>query len=268
MAIAGTTIHWPWEILKAADSLPLTGMTSPADITFSLYRDTGSAVVAASETVTMTEVGVTGMYDVAFTPINSGLYALSLLELNVLTLQRKFRQDFLVLPAGAVFSPSYANAYCAESDIESALGLSISSSTNPNDTQTIGYAQGRADYLEAVLARFGLNVTPLTVTAGSVLEGILRRANAVGAAIDYLIAQGKYATPMEPGKIGSLQRLWEELVGYYANNGEWVDGVITTEAANTTSLATNHTLSGDTIARDNSSPPQDVGSQITMDMQF
>lgn len=264
MAIIGTTIRWPWTILDL-NSDPLTGMTSPAAITFTLFRDSGTAIVAASEIVSFAESATAGTYQVSFTPQNSGLYTLQLKELNVNSLQRTYRQDFMAQSAGAVFAPSYANAFCSESDIERRLGLQISSTTSPNDMEAPGYAEARAAYLMAVCARLGFPVTPLTVTSGSRMEDLLREANAIGAAIDFLVAQGKYATPLEPGKVGSLQSLWEQAVGYYANNGNWIDGAVTMEiSGNQVSLATSHVLSGDTTARAAENAPQDVGLQIRM----
>jgi hypothetical protein len=259
VAFSGSTIRWLWTILNLNNN-PLTGMGSPADITFTLFRDTGSSLVLATETVSFVETATAGNYQVSFTPQNSGLYTLQLLELNANSLQRAFRQDFLVQAAGSVFAPSYANAFCAETDIERRLGLQISGSTSPTDVETTGYAEARASYLIAVSARLGFTVTPATVTPGSPQEDILREADAVGSAVDYLVAQGKFASPLEPGKVGALQSIWEQLVGYYNNSGKWIDGALTTVIrASLASLTSSHVISGDTTARSDEGSPQDIG---------
>lgn len=265
MPTTGTVVRIPWTILDL-DSSPLTGMTSPADVTFTLHRDNGTAIVAASETVTLTEVGVSGTYEIEFTPANTGLYVLQLKELNASTLQRTWRfPDYLILSAGSILSPSYANAFCSESDIERRLGLPISASTVPDDTAATAFAEGRAAYLMSLCSRLGFSVTPSTVTSGSVIQDLLREANAIGAAIDYLIAQGAYVTPMEPGKLGSLKEEWDKLVGYWNPEGVWINGYLGLEVkGNQVSLTTSHVLSGDTAARTDDSGTQDVGFQVRM----
>lgn len=262
--VAGNLVIDYYRVLDQNDA-PLTGMLVPADVTLSLYRQSGGVLIAASEVVSWTEIGATGSYFFTFTPQFTGLYLLYLVEVDALTglRQRDFRYD--ILAAGAVFAPSYANAFCAETDVERYLLQQIDSTTKPNDTQVAGWAQGRADVLESLCAGLGSTVTPLTVAAGSRLEGLLREANAIGAALDCTVAQTFKTGEVQTTKILSLISAWEAYCGKYIN-GELVGGYILIEISqNTVSLATNHTLSGDTIARDNSNPPHDVGAQVGMD---
>jgi len=81
MPSQGTTVRLPWTIHDVARN-PLTGMVYPGDISFRLHRTTSTGIVASSETITMTEVGVTGTYAISFVPANSGFYLLELKELN------------------------------------------------------------------------------------------------------------------------------------------------------------------------------------------
>jgi len=187
MAVAGNIVRTVHLYLDGLDpEAPLTGQTSPANITFQLMRDTGAAMVAASETIAFSETATAGYYNISFTPQNSGLYTLFAVELA--GGQRQPRWDFQVLSAGAIFAPSYQNAFCSESDIERWINASITATTSPTDTEAGAFAESRAARLMALTARLGYAVTPASVTAASILEDLLREANAIGAALDYLRA--------------------------------------------------------------------------------
>lgn len=265
MPVAGNTIRIMRAILNLSDA-PLTGMTMPADITASLFRDTGSATVAASETVSMTEIGATGYYNVAFTPANSGLYTLELAEVNVNTGLRRSHHEFQVYAAGSVFAPAYSNAFCAETDVERWINAGISSSTSPSDTDATAWAESRAAVLMSVCAKLGYAVTPSTVTAGSRLEDMLREANAIGAALDYLTAQTRALAPFDAGRgrLGAFRDMWESYVGHYSESGTWIPGLLSDEiSGNLISLSTDHILSGDTAAA-STSQATDIGIPFTM----
>lgn len=242
--VANNVIVELWTILDF-NSDPLTGMTTPADITFTLHRESGGTMIAAGESITFAEVGSTGHYYIAFTPLNTGVYVLQLKELNASSLQRTWRfDDYLVVAAGASFSASYANAYCAETDIERWLQQAISGTTNPSDTEAAGFAESRASILTSLVNGWGYAVTPSTVTAGSVLEDLLREANAIGAALDYTIAQVFGRSPSRTDRVEALQALWEQYVGTEKTVGYLQQEV----RKNLASLASDHILSGDTQA--------------------
>ena len=264
--VAGNTVEEFWTVLDG-NSNPLTGMTSPADVTLALLRFSGGAVVAASETVTWTESAtVAGRYGIRFTPQNTGVHYLSLKELNASSLQRttEFRYD--IVSAGSVLSPSYANAFCSESDIERWLAQGISASTTPSDTVATAFAQARAGILMSLCNRLGYAVTPSTVTASSRLETLLREANAIGAAFDYTVAQSFGTSPSRTGRAEWLEGLWNQYAGSMNPDGKAVPGIIEMEIrGGLASLSTDHILSGDTNApADADIVPTSIGIQVSM----
>jgi len=105
-------------------------------------------------------------------------------------------------------------------------------------------------------------VTPATITAGSRIEDLLRAANGIGAALDYILSQNFGKTPSaNPNKIEALSTLWVDYAGG-ARPGfiAEIAGLIEKEVrGNLVSLATNHILSGDTLAAPVSTAPTDSG---------
>ena len=254
-----------WTVLDV-NSLPLTGVTSPAGVTLVLQRQSGAHMITAAETVTWTEVGVTGRYDISFTPLNSGLYVLYGLETHASSMGRTFEFRWYVVTAGAVFSPSFTNAFCALSDIERWTQTGIDSTTQPNDTEAAAFAEARAAVLASLCAKWGFAVTPATVTAGSRLEGMLREANAIGAALDYTIAQQFARSPNLSDRAERLQLRWLEYVG---NLESGLIGILETEVAgNLSSLSTDHILSGDTLAFNEGAAPTSEPIGIGMGSLF
>ena len=254
MPFTGNAINLLWTILDLSSD-PLTGMTSPADVTFTLHRDSGSAQVAASETITLTEIGSTGHYTIDFTPDNSGRYVLQLKEISASTLQRTWRfHDMDVTSAGAGFSATYANAFCAETDIERWLQQAITSGTSPDDAQAAAFAEARASLLASMCAKWGFTVTPSTIVAGTRLEDILREANAIGGAHDYSTAQQFSTTPSRSDRSQVFDLLWFQYIGDPAHpeNPGYLESEI---KGNLASLATDHILSGDTSARATTTAP-------------
>lgn len=250
--VLGDTIVRGYTIWDTSND-PLTGMTAPTDVVFYLHRESSGTMVAASETVTLTEIGSTGHYYISFTPENTGAYRLQVEELNASTNMSIFAWDFVVHAAGAVFLPSYSNAFCAESDIERWLQQTISSTTAPDDTETAGFAETRAAILMSICARFGLTITPSTVTSGSRLEDILREANAIGAAMDYTMAQQFGKAVSLSDRWARLRDLWMEYVGTPTDSNP---GYLILEVqGNLASLATDHIISGDTNAYPEGSTP-------------
>lgn len=245
---------------------PLTGMVETTDVVFYLHRrsSSASAMVAATEDVTLTEIGVTGHYSIVFTPQNLGEYRLQIEEINVNTNLQIMAWDFNVLPAGAVFLPSFANAFCAESDIERYLGRTISATTNPTATMAAGYAEEIAAILSSIAAKRGHSITPTTVTAGSRIEDILRAANAIGAARFYVVAQQLGHSPNVSEQYERLGTLWEEYVRP-GNGKDIAPGYLIEEIkGNLASLSTDHILSGDTLANPDTTAPYALPIGVTM----
>ena len=271
MAVAGNIVETMHTILDLFD-VPLTGMTVGAgDVTLTLMRLTGTSLVTASETVTMTENAATGSYRLAFTPTTTGLYCLELKENNVLSGGRRSRFDFQVLTAGSVFAPSYSNAFCGETDIERWLQQPITASTKPNDTETTAFAESRAATLMVLCAMLGLEHTPATVVAGSRMKTLLREANAIGAALDFRTAQAFGTNAARATEqLDHLRQAWTD---YYGSDDSptaigHLAGFIELELKTELSLTTSHVLSGDTTRRADEGAPQDVGLQIRMNDMF
>src|SRR3972149_9016362 len=118
-----------------------------------------------------------------------------------------------VFSAGSVFLPSYANAFCSEADIERWLQQAISASSKPTDDEAAAFAESRAAILMSLCARLGFAVTPATVESGSRLQDLLREANAIGAAMDFTIAQFFAEAPSKSDRAEELNALWNRYVG-------------------------------------------------------
>ena len=206
MPVAGNQVREQWTIYDFSKN-PLTGMVSPADITFTLLRDVGAGFQAAPETVVMTEIGATGHYQIAYTPeAQGGLYVLQLKELNVNTFGQTWRFVHEVVASGSQFVPTFANAFCAETDVERWAQLAIDTLSKPSSDEVAGFAEARASEMRSILAAAGYTV-PATVAPGSLEEDMLREANAIGAAADTVIA--KYQDT-EPARTDKGRALLEE----------------------------------------------------------
>ncbi len=244
--VSGNDVVQHWTILDTSSD-PLTGMVKTTDITLNLHNQSGSTMVASSETVTMTEIGSTGHYYFVFTPTGTGLYVLQFKEINASTLLRTGRFDFAVVSAGSTFAPAFSNAFCAETDMERWIQQAITSTSSPSATEAAGFAESRAAVLMSFCAAKGFTVTPSTVTAGGRLEDLLRDANTIGACLDYTIAQSFRQSPSRTERIPELLGRWQEYLGDPAKPD--VMGVLEMEIrGNLSSLSTDHIVSGDTQA--------------------
>lgn len=261
--VTGNVVVDGYTVLDVNDAA-LTGVTSPAGITLTLQRQSGSTMIAASETVSWAEIGVTGRYYFSFTPQNSGLYILWTEELHASSALRKKEFRYEVVAAGATLSATYANAFCAESDIERWIQAGIDSTTRPNDTEAAAFAEMRAAVLMSLLASLGYTVTPSTVTSGGRLEDLLREANAIGAALDYTVAQQFGRGPSLSERAERLQDLWDQYFG-----SDVYEGHLRIEVSgNLVSLSTDHILSGDTAEAPTTATPTNLPIGIGMGDYF
>src|SRR3990172_9439336 len=151
--ILGDTVVQEWTVYDATN-VPITGVTSPAGIDLVLLRQSGALMIAATEAVVWTEIGVTGRYSISFVPLSLGFYILELEELHASSTKRIHRFEVEVLAAGAIFSPAFTNAFCAESDMERWLGQLISATTSPTATEAAGFAEERAAVLMSLCAKW------------------------------------------------------------------------------------------------------------------
>jgi len=102
--------------------------------------------------VTWTEIGSSGTYFFNFTPTVTGLYVLTITSLNSGSgvgsdgASVPFRYE--VLAAGAVNTPSFANAFCGLSDVMRYLLQNIDATTKADDTQTASLCRGAGGSVE------------------------------------------------------------------------------------------------------------------------
>ena len=155
-------------------------------------------------------------------------------------------------------------AYCAETDIERWTQTAIAASTAPTDTEAAAFAVARANILSSLCAGLGFAVTPTTIVAGSRLDVLMGEANAIGAALDYTIAQQYAVRPSKSDRAKDLEILWEQYVG----DGK-VSGFIEKEIkANLVSLSSDQIISGDTMAQPATTAPTDTGIAVGMGSLF
>lgn len=246
--------------VRDLDGNPLTGATVPATVTLVLKRKSGNALVSSAETITWTEIGTTGSYVFTFTPAALGLYLLTATEVGATTLGQK-NEFWYDMVAGAIFDPAFTGAFCSLSDMERWTNTSISATSSPDDNAASQFAVARANMLMSLCASLGLAVTPSTVVIGTRIESLLRTANAIGAVLDYTVAQ-QSKSPNFSEKVDRLQALWEQFVGSIALK---IVGFIPSEiTGNLVSLATDFIISGDTIAAPTGGAPFNAAIGISM----
>lgn len=210
--IAQQTILERWTIIDVNGN-PLTGMTSPADVLFYLYRQSGSSLIAASETVTLTEIGATGTYYISLTPQEEGYYSNALHEINVATQKRWQNWTYEILPAGAVFTPTFDNAFCSQSDVERWSQMAFSATSKPTVLQAAAFAESRASEIMSFLAAAGYAVLPADPgLPGTVQEDMLRETNAIGAAGDAIAVKFMGDSPSRSDKAEALLKEYDKRV--------------------------------------------------------
>lgn len=245
----GRGINEGWTVYDALTGLPITGITSGNGVTLTLTKRSGATWVAAAETVTWTEIGVTGIYLVSFTPSAANSYRLLLTETHASSAGRS--AEYFYASAGSIILPNYTNAFCSENDLERWLQTEISGDSEPDDVEATAFAEARAAILMALLGSWGYTVTPSTVVSGSVLEDMLREANAIGAALDYTIAQQFKRAPLHSERTELLEALWQQYTHPRGTNGKDDPGgylAVEIKGNLVGSLATDFILSGDTLA--------------------
>jgi hypothetical protein len=232
MAVIGDTIRELWLYLDSSD-VPLGGMTSPADVELKLFVDTGSGFALSVDSVSWAAVaGQTGEYQISYTPSAAGIYKLQLRELNAASDGRRWSFPQEVAAAGATFLPAFANAFCAETDVERWTGLDFDGTSKPTTTQVAAFAQARASEIRSVVASEGWNPVPGSLTPLSIEEDILRECNAIGAAADAFMAKFMDVDPSQTDKAVALlqeyQRRLQRLVAYAQDIASSSAGFITT----------------------------------------
>jgi len=212
--LVNTLVIQQWTILNTATpSAPLSGQTAPADVTTYLLRESVGTMIAALEAVAMVETGVTGHYFFTWTPENTGVYKLQIQELNAASLQRwMIFPDFTILPAGAIFTPVFTNAFCSEADVERWTQLGFTATSTPTTNDVAAFAESRASELISMMASAGVSITPDTVVADSIEEDMLRDTNAIGAAADAIMAKFMMEAPNRSEKAVLLLEEYDKRV--------------------------------------------------------
>lgn len=242
----------------------VSGLTYPAGIALDIERSSGNSFIAASESIGFAETAVLGDYSIYFTPQNSGTYFLTVQELSALTMQRNWIYTYEVLPAGALFIPSAAGCFCAVSDVARYAGLTFTNTSSPvTSDMALGFCEERAAGIMAMCAFWGFSVNPATVETGSILEDLLRSANAIGAAIDAVVAWYAAVEPSESEKVRSLMQSWINLMG----DGAKIKGAIQlqVESSFSASGVRTHISSGEVTLKEET-PITDGGLALGMSM--
>jgi len=172
---------------------PRTGLTG-ADFNLTLLRRTTGVFASASETPSITEVGAGYYtYDVTLASDSSSYtYRWSAVEIAGAQVTHA---DFFTV--GTVTAYVANDAFCSVEDVEAVMqrGGRDTGST-PTASQTLDFAVWRAREIQSCLAPLYLvtppsGSNPLTTPTSDneyALEGMLRSANAIGAAVDGLMA--------------------------------------------------------------------------------
>ena len=162
---------------------------------------------------------------------------------------------------------SFANAYCAETDVERYLQFAIEATSKPTSDEAGDFGEGRATVLTSLCSAWGKAVA-VGATSGN-LTIMLREANAIGAALDYILGQEQGESPSTSDKIEHLQDQWVNYVGDPGDKNAppgWLEQEI---KGNLSALAINHILSGDTSSRPVDSPtPVEADIGRSMDELF
>jgi hypothetical protein len=210
--IVGGLIEFYFRVLDTSNNPVTSGATFNTD----LFLD----AVTTGEVVTITHLA-DGVHRGTFTPLSAGTYFCAVLELAFANSKRDRHEfTFDVASAGTTFAASYANAFCAQSDIESATGSTYGAATEPSATQVAAFAQQVASALTAICFGVGKTLTPAggsapidtSTTVGKNLSDMMRTANALGAAELAVIAAYRGAVPSEAMDRANL--FYEQFVRY------------------------------------------------------
>ncbi len=197
----------------------LTGLQPTMTATLTRFP-TSSSQSAATETVTIAEIGSTGFYSITYTPENAQVYKVHIAE-STFGLTKTFEDNVLDTPAATVAD----NAYCTEADVVAWVQLGdYTTSTIPTEAQVLWFMESRAAELYGKLAEVmgsaavgpagSTNYSTEIVTTtdvGFALGRFLRMANAIGAAADALQAAGAGESPARSERVSELLALYEGL---------------------------------------------------------
>lgn len=194
MANVGAVVTHAWEVKNGSGSA-LTGLAGNMSCVLTRLLDGGGST-AASETVTIAEIGSTGIYTIRYTPTQADIYIGRVTE-SSLGLEYYFEDDVEV----ATSTVPAAYAYCSEADVVAFAQMGdYTASTRPTEAQVTGFMSKRAAEVYSILVRWlgsdapgpsGYDATINTSgDVGLALSYHCAMANALGAAMDALAAAG------------------------------------------------------------------------------
>lgn len=136
-------------------------------------------------------------------------------------------------------------SFCAVTDVARYTQTTIDGSSKPTSTETQTLADERAAVLVALCFRLGSTVDPNTFDVNTALGRLLRAANAIGAALDWIEANTLSQSPQAHERIPLLQRLWQQYTGLWDGvSPQWIKGEGFISLLIKGSLAMNHITSG------------------------
>ncbi len=210
--VSGTEILHVWV-------LGSTGRAGFLGDTLTRYPGDGTEV-AASETVTVAEVGSTGTYEVTYTPTLGQVYKLRLRDSG--TFKETWWEDAVAsAPATTIDGDSYCGIADVESRTHGVTGV-YSSTSKPSDAIVRSFMKNRASAIYARLSSILGDGAPApgnypdtveidtTTDRGTALAAYARDLNCIGAAADALSAGGAGESPGQSDRVAQLLSMWEE----------------------------------------------------------
>ncbi len=210
-----------WKLVDGGGGA-ITGLAGSMTKTLEFFASS-SSLAAGSELVTVAEIGSSGNYAITYTPGDAGLYRLTI---NETTQGWLIVYEDVVAATPSEFADTYA--YCSEADVCAWAGVADYHTTSvPTEVQVLGFMRMRAAEL------YGLMVTgtkefgglgdkapgptgsalalDTTTDAGRSLDFVLRMANAVGAAVDALLASTIGEQPRRSERAAELATLYDSM---------------------------------------------------------
>lgn len=193
-----------------------TGLAGNMSDTLIYYAD-DSTRAAASESVTIAEIGSSGDYAITYTPLLSGTYKL-LVDESSLAIEYYWEDIVTDTPSAAVDS----NSYCSEADVVAFVQMGdYTANTTPTETQVLTFMQMRAAEIYGWLREvMGSSATgpsaydtsiDTSTDKGLALSRVCKLANAVGAAMDALEAAGSTEAPARTERVAELGQMYASL---------------------------------------------------------
>lgn len=193
-----------------------TGQAGNMADTLTRYPGDGTEVSAA-ETVTVTEIGSTGTYEVKYTPVTAQTYRLRIQ--NTVTFQEAWWEDDV---GNAPSSGVDGDGYCSLGDVEARTGMTYTSSSKPTDAVVRGFIRNRAATIYARLSSVLGDGAPApanypetvvidtTVDRGQAMTEAARDVNCQGAAADALASGGAGESPAQSDRITNFMTMYNE----------------------------------------------------------